>query len=376
MNVDNCRSLFPATRDWAYLNNAGDIPLPIPVRSAIDRVLDEHGRNGSINIPNWLGRVREHRQRVADLLGCDSGEIAFVRNTVEALSWVARGVRWKAGDNVVVPDIEFAGNVFPWWNLRSIGVEMRTAQSRNGRMLVDDILAVSDKRTRLVAVSAVQFSNGFRIDLERLGEACRERGILLSVDAVQMVGAMPVDVHALPIDFMSAGAHKWLMGPLGAGFFYCRQAAISELEIVQAGHYSGPPPTAEAPHELSLFPDARRFEGGIFAFPQLAGFQAAIDLLLEVGLDPIWAKIRRLTDLIVEGLCEHGYASASPLGSNERSGIISFRPTGHDPAEIKRALQEAGVAVSNKGDLIRVSPHFYNNEDDIQRFLAELAPAK
>lgn len=373
MDADSARSLFPVTREWAYLDNASVPGLPVTVQGAVERVLDEHARAGAVNRSAWLARMAATRQRLADFLGCGPEEVAFPRNTVEGLSWVARGIRWREGDNVIVPDLEFAGNVYPWWNLKTLGVEMRMIASRDGRVLIEDIVAAMDRRTRLVSISFVQFVNGFRIDLNRLGEACRERRVLLCVDAIQGLGAVPLNVHAVPIDFLAAGAHKWMLGPLGAGCFYCRTELLEELDVAEAGHHSGPVPEGDwLVRDLALFPDARRFEGGVYAFPQIAGYHAALDLLMEVGVENIWRKIRRLTDQLVEGLRRLGYDVVSPLGEGERSGIISFRPGGHDPARLQRDLETAGVVVANRSGLIRVSPHFYNNEADIDRLMAAL----
>jgi cysteine desulfurase/selenocysteine lyase len=257
--------------------------------------------------------------------------------------------------------------------LRPFGVELRRVSARDGRILVGDIIAATDERTRLVSISLVQFLNGFRIDLEELGNECRKRGVLLCVDAIQALGTMPFDVRSLPIDFLASGAHKWLLSPVGAAFFYCRNESLEHLHVTEAGHHSVAATEGKwIQDEIELLPDAQRFEGGVPSFPVVAGMETALGLLLQIGLPAIAARIRTLTDQLIAGLRRQDYHIVTPLHEQERSAIVAFSPHPYDADVLRSKLQEAGIIVASRSGLIRVSPHFYNNPEDIGRLLANL----
>jgi len=361
---------FPIKKRRCYLNNASIGPLSLPVIAAVEAFLADVRDNGRNNYPNWCKYAdNEVKERVARLIGAQKSEIAFVKNTTEGLVTVANGLRWRAGDNVIIPDIEYPSNVYCWMKLAARGVELRWVRNKSGRIPVDDIAALIDSRTRLVSLSAVQFSNGFRQDLAQTGELCRSRGVLFNLDAIQWLGAVHMDLSEYQVDFLSAGGHKWLLAPIGTGIFYCRAAALDLIDPPNVGYHSVGKHEDHMDYELVYRSDAGRFEEALVNFPGIWGLDAAVRILLALGTREIEKRIRALTDLAVDGLRKRGYEIVSPLGDGERSGIISFRHAGVPPDIIAARLAEASVDLAVRGGALRISPSFYNDEDEIARFL-------
>ncbi|HSD51195.1 MAG TPA: aminotransferase class V-fold PLP-dependent enzyme [Candidatus Methylomirabilis sp.] len=364
---------FPIKKKRCYFNNASIGPLSLPVIAAVEEFLADVRDNGRNNYPHWCKYAdTEVKDRIGRLIGADRSEIAFVKNTTEGLVTVANGLRWQPGDNVIIPDIEYPSNVYCWMKLQARGVELRWVRNRMGRVRVEDIAQLIDGRTRLVSLSAVQFSNGFRQDLARTGELCRSRGVLLNLDAIQWLGALHMDLSQYPVDFLSAGGHKWLLGPIGTGIFYCRRDALDLIDPPNVGYHSVGKHEDHMDYELVYRPDAGRFEEALVNFPGIWGLDAAVKVLLGLGTCAIETRIRALTDLALEGLLARGYEIVSPQGDAERSGILSFRHP-RLPADLLAArLADASVDVAVRGGALRISPSFYNDEDEILRFLEAL----
>ena len=214
-SLSTISSEFPIKANRCYFNNASIGALSTPVVAAVNSFLKDVQQNGRNNYPNWCRYADTTvKERIGRLIGCQPGEIAFIKNTTEGLAIVANGLDWRAGDNVIIADIEYPSNVYCWMKLASRGVELRWVKNRNGRILVDDLALLIDKRTRLISLSAVQFSNGFRQDLASTSELCSRHGVLLNLDGIQWVGALVLDLAGYKVDFLSAGAHKWLLGPI------------------------------------------------------------------------------------------------------------------------------------------------------------------
>lgn len=373
ISLEEARNLFPIKNRRCYLNNASIGALAEPVMQATCTFLANVRDNGRNDYPHWCNYLEtDLRGRVATFLGARPAEVAFVKNTTEGLVIVANGLDWREGDNVIVPDIDYPSNVYCWMKLAKRGVELRWAPSREGRIAIGDVAERMDGRTRVVATSAVQFSNGFRQDLEALGELCQRNGTLLSLDAIQWLGAVPIDLSALPVDFLSAGGHKWLLAPIGTGIFYCSSRALGQIDPPNVGYHSVGKGEDHMDYDLTYRPDAGRFEEALVNFPGLWGLDASLKLQLAVGSDAVWRQIRRLTDHALEGLKRKGYTILSPLGEHERSGILSFRPTGVSLEAVQARLAEAGVDLAVRGSGLRISPSFYNDDDEIDRFLEAL----
>ncbi len=207
-----CRE-FPVTQKCIYLDHAGVSPLPLRVKSAIETFLSEATNAGAFHYPKWSQQVVEIRRSCARLVHARPEEIAFVKSTSHGLSIVAKGLDWKPGDNVLIYEKEFPSNIYPWLNLQRKGVVVKIIPSRDGRIVIDDIEKLIDSRTRLLSLSSVQYANGFRIDLKKVGGLCRNKNVLFCVDAIQSLGVIPMDVKECNIDFLSADGHKWLLGP-------------------------------------------------------------------------------------------------------------------------------------------------------------------
>ena len=227
---DSYRRLFPVTRRWIYFNHAATAPYSILTARAMERYIQDLEQEGGRSYEKWEGVREEVRLRAAALLRCRPDEVALVANTSEGANIVARGLGFEAGDNVVIPEREFPANVYPWLNLERRGVEVRRVPLREGRIDLDLFLDRVDGRTRLAALSSVAYHNGFRVDLERLGSGLAARGVPLYVDAIQSLGVFPMDVHRCRVSFLAADGHKWLLGPEGAGIFFCARDRLASLD--------------------------------------------------------------------------------------------------------------------------------------------------
>ncbi len=214
------RSQFEVTRTLTYLNHAAAGPMSRTVVTAIERFLGDMAARGSDASDDWVARSETTRRKVARFLGATEDEIAFMKNTPDGINAISNGIRWREGDNVITLDIEFPANVYPWMNLRDRGVECRILRTENGCIDASDIIEAIDRRTRVVALSWVEFHGGLRHDLAAIGRACREAGVYLAVDAVQGAGSLVCDVEALNIDFLCAAGHKWMLGPNGIAMLY------------------------------------------------------------------------------------------------------------------------------------------------------------
>ncbi len=364
---ESYREEFPITKKYIYLDHAGIAPMPLRVKRAIERFLSEAATASAFHYPKWAQRIVEVRKACAGLVNADADEIAFVKSTSHGLSIVAGGLDWNAGDNIIVYEREFPSNIYPWLNLRKKGVAVKVIPSRDGRALIEDIEQLLDPKTRLVALSSVQFSNGFRIDLKRVGELCRQKGVLFCVDAIQSLGVIPMDVKAFKIDFLSADAHKWLLGPEGIGIFYCRKELAERLNPPLVGWKSVQNELNFEHPDLRLKTDALRFEEGSMNLLGVFGLGAAIDLLIEVGVESIGTRVLDLGDKIIEEADTRGCVVLTPRSRRERGGNITISGD-FDPSGMRDALQEKGIMVSVRGGGLRVSPHFYNTEAELRTF--------
>lgn len=367
------RALFPITRECAYFDAAANGPLATPVRQAVDEYLSGLAARGSRDYPRWQRISNETRQRAAELLGASPDEIALVRNTSEGINIVANGLRLGPGDSVVLIRGDFPANVHPWLRSEDDGATVRFVEPDVlNRVTTAQILDRCDASTRIVSVSAVSFWNGYRIDLESLCGALAERGILLFVDAIQALGLLELNLRRLPIDFLSADAHKGLLTPEGIGLFFVRKARLEELKLSFVSWLSMQNPFENQKYERRLLPDARRFE---YASPNSMGIHAlsaALKLLLSTGVQRIERHVLRLTDRLASGLKQRGYHLASPRGERERSSIVAFTRPGFELEELHRRLIQNDVVVASRAGSIRASAHVYNDDTDVERLLAAL----
>lgn len=374
VNVPALRSMFPVTERWAYLNHAAVSPLSTRVQRVMSGFVDDTVDNGVVYYKKYREELDAVRRSAAQLLGADIEEIALTGNTSDGLLIVANGLLCRPGDNIVTADIEFPANVYPWKFLEQRReVEVRLVPGREGRVLMDDLAAAIDDRTRLVAISFVQFASGYRIDLGAVADLCRRHDAYLCVDAIQGLGALPMDVREAGIDFLAAGGHKWLMGPVGTGIFYVRRDLIEDLTPTHAGWLAVQDSDDYFCFDSPLQHDARRFRSGSANTPGLLGLGASIETLMEVGPENTESHLLDLTDYLIEGLRSRGMTVLTPHQTPaERSGIVCFQSATHDPETIYARMEDAGVVVAARGDRVRVAPHCYNDRDDVDRLLEAL----
>lgn len=368
---ERMRAEVPAAERWAYFDHAAVAPLPAPTRDAVAAWLAAAASDGSAAWSGWADGVERLRQRAAGLLGADPSEIALVPNTTTGISYVAEGWPWQSGENVVTLENEFPSNAYPWLNLAARGVETRRVPAPGGQVDYDTLAAACDTKTRLMAVSWIGYASGLRLDLSRLAELAHRRGVLLLVDAIQGLGVFPLDVSRVPIDFLAADGHKWMMGPEGAGLLYIRQSRLERLRPLNVGWHSVEHTYDYARIEMRLRPTAARYEGGSQNMAGMLGLDASLEWLMRYGLSPGSSAIAdRLLDQsvhIAQRLERLGATITSPRELDARSGILSFQLPGLNPKTVRQRCLEAGVILSCREGRVRLSPHAYVNDEDIAR---------
>lgn len=364
-SVENLDREFPVRKNLVYFNHAAVAPLPRRVAEAIAAHNDNVRDRGAADWRLWYAAIEETRAKVARFLGAGREEIAFLPNTSWGLNLVAQAFPWKEGDNVVTDDMEFPSNAYPWLALEKRGVECRLARNRKGRVTLDDIAAKVDDRTRIVAVSWVAFHNGWVFPIEEISKFCRERGILFVLDAIQGLGALPLDVEKAGVDVLAADSHKWLLGPEGCAVFYVSESARERVPPLFAGWWNIKHERGYLHYDLDFYGSARRYEPGTLATANIAGLAASIDLLSEVGPETIRGRILEVCERLNNGLTERGWeiASSEPL----RSGILAAVPRNTDSRLLAKNFEERGIITAPREGFVRFSPHFYNDAAEVTR---------
>jgi cysteine desulfurase/selenocysteine lyase len=369
---DRLRAEMPVAKKWAYFDHAAVAPITAPAQAAMAQWVAECAEEGDTLWPEWARKVTTARQTAARLIGADADEIALVTSTTSGINLVAEGLDWRRGDNVVTLDDEFPSNLYPWMHLRDFGVETRRVPTSDGRVNYDHLADHCDERTRVITVSWVGYANGCRRDLNLIGEIAARRGALLFVDAIQGLGAFPLDVRTTPIDFLAADSHKWLLGPEGAGIAYIRRERLPLLRATGVGWNSVVQGSDYTHIELKLRENAARYEGGAKNIGGLIGMGASFDLFEALGVANIAASILAITDELCREIDALGYRVVSPRDHDQASGIVSIDMPGVDVAAVRRHCATQGVALAYRSGRLRASAHAYNNRADLDRFLAAL----
>jgi cysteine desulfurase/selenocysteine lyase len=354
------RALFPVTRNLTYLNHAALGPLSTPASEAMRKQAEDQRDYGALHWREWYAEYDLARESAARLIGAEPGEIAFLKNTSEGLSFVAEGFRWERGDNVVTTGLEFPSNVIPWKKLERRGVECRTAARP------EQIEELIDDRTRIVTVSSVAFHTGERVDIETLGAICKRRNVLLCVDAIQSLGMIPMDVRRANVAFLAADCHKWLCGPEGTTIFYVAAEHLERLDVLEHGWTNIERHGKFIGCGTELLPDSRRFEAGSANTNGIYGFRAAVDLLLEIGVEEIEREVVRLASRLADGLEGIGWSVSSPRPI--ASGIIGATPPNVEKRSLlwwHRKLEEQGIVCAPREAMLRFSPHVYNTDEEV-----------
>ena len=368
------RRMMPCAAQWSYFDHAAVAPLTRPAQAALTNWAKEFAEHGAVNWPQWAAELEHLRRRAAALMHADLSEIALIHNTTEGINLVAEGFPWQSGDNVVMFDDEFPSNVYPWMNLALRGVEVRRVRGGD-RPDLERLADACDKRTRIVTVSWVGFASGWRHDLDRLVELAHSRGAFLFLDAIQGLGVFPLDVGQTAVDFLAADGHKWLLGPEGAGLFYLRREHLDRLRPLGLGWNSVVQTHDFSKIELKLKPTAGRYEGGTYNMPGLLALGASLEMLDDYPPSAVAERVLDLTDAICERLPEVGATVTSCREREHASGIVSFDVPGRNLADVRRHCRERQVLLSARGGRLRVSPHAYNNQDDIARLIDALRSA-
>jgi selenocysteine lyase/cysteine desulfurase len=370
------RGQMPVARKWAYFDHAAVAPITSPAAEAMRLQVQQALDEGDTAWPEWAGQLRETRQAAASLIHAEPDEIALIPNTTAGINLVAEGLDWRTGDNVVTLADEYPSNLYPWMHLADRGVETRLVPTADGRVDYDELAAHCDDGTRLITVSWVAFSNGCRRDLKTIGEIAARRGALFFVDAIQGLGAFPLNVRETPIDFLAADGHKWMLGPEGAGLAYIRRDRLPLLRAVGIGAHSVVHDQDYTRIELRLKETAARYEGGSVNVPGMLGFGASLRMLQDIGVSNIAASVLDITDQLCQRLAELGLRVISPRRRDERSGIVSFEYPGADLLAVRRHCHLQDVALACRAGRIRASAHGYNNHDDVDRLIAALRSFK
>jgi len=367
------RREFPVAQQQIFLAHAGVCPLPRRVAAAVS----DYATRGTTGDQETLvvpGRLNDARNLAARLLQCQADEIALVGPTSLALSFVAAGLNFRKGDNLLIYHDDYPSNVYPWMALAERGVEVRLLNTRGlGVIRPQDVMGQVDENTRLVALASCHFISGHRLEHDAIGKSLRERGILFCLDAIQTLGAFPTTVEH--VDFLAADAHKWLLGPCGAGVFYVRRDLQEKLNPPVYGWHNVRNPNFVAQEQIVYRRGAVKYEAGTHNLLGLTGLIAALELALEIGVENVAAELLRKRARLVPALQAKGVTVLNADAKPENAGgIVTFYQPGKDLAPLHKKLAEAAVVTSLRTDrrgqnYIRLAPHFYNTDAELQRVL-------
>ena len=364
--------MFPVTRQWAYCDHASVGPLPQPTRDAVVAALDAQMQHGCAGILDVEARTEGVRAAVARAIGAGVDEVAFMRSTSDGALLVSNGLEWCEGDEIVLSDNEFGANAYPWLNLRDKGVAVRFVHAPRARLTVETLERIATKRTRVVAVSYVGFSDGYRHDVAALGAWCKAHGVLFAVDAIQGFGHLPLDVGAADVDVCYFGVAKWLLSPQGLSVVYVRRDLAQRLRPALCSWRSVRQPMRFLDYDQPLADGARRFDGATVNYPAVVGFGESLSLLTSAGFENIERHVLALGDRLIA----HANAARVPIVSDQspsaRSGIVVVGLNGRSTDTLLERARAAKVQVTIRDTGIRVAPHGYNTDADIDRVAESL----
>ncbi len=368
---DAIRDLFPALKTYTYLNSAAVSPIPTTAIKAVNDQLNDVAAHGSEHFNDWVATKNRARGLLANMMNVAADDVAFMRNTSDGFASVANGIDWQEGYNIVSFEKEFPSNYIPWRMVRDRwNVELRMVPERSGRIDTDEFIGFIDSKTRLVAISSIQYNSGFVADLKRIGLAARSVDALFAVDIIQGLGARAYDLPAALVDIACGASHKWLCAPEGCGFIYVSPRARDRVKPSFVGWISVETPWDFVDREQPFKPNALAWESGTGASSLFYGLEQSLKLLTETGLERIEEHIRDLSDYLCERLREKPYSIISSRRAGEDSGIVCVKHNGGmDSSVIAAELQNANIIVSPRGDRLRIATHFYNDRSDVDRLI-------
>lgn len=365
---NNFSNEFNLDDDVMYLNHAAVAPWPIRSEKAVNEFCRENVTIGSKKYLNWLKVEARLKQQLATLINASSvDEIALVKNTSEALSFIAYGIDWNAGDNIVTSNEEFPSNMIPWESLSGQGVTVTKTDLKNAQDPTEALINEINSHTRLLTISSVQYASGLRVDLERLGNACRDKGVLFCIDAIQSIGAFEFDVQKYNADFVMADGHKWMLGPEGLGVFYCRQQSIDKLKLTQYGWHMVEDMGNYDTHLWDVATSARRFECGSPNMLSIHALSASLSLLLEVGLETVSKQVIDRGNYVINKVNQNSDLVLLTNPDIEGNNIVVFKPKNGLTNELFEYLTNNNVVCAKRGGGIRFSPHYYTANSVIDR---------
>jgi selenocysteine lyase/cysteine desulfurase len=362
---------FELDPDIIYLNHAAVAPWPTATRDAVIAFAGENARLGAKNYPQWTQRETGLREKLRQLINAPSiDDIALLKSTSEGLSFIAYGLPWETGDNIVLPASEFPSNRVVWESLNQYGVEIRLIEINASEQPELSLIRAMDENTRLLSCSSVQYSNGLRLELEQLGLACRERGILFCVDAIQSLGARRFDVQAVQADFVVADGHKWLLGAEGLALFYCSAALRSSLRLHEYGWHMLKRPGVFAEQEWEIADTAQRFECGSPNMLGVVALDASLSVLFDAGLEHVENTVLSHSAHLLEELGKlPGVELLTPREDARHAGIVTFRHPQRSPEAMYQAMMQAGIVCAARGGGVRLSPHYHTSEQQLDTAL-------
>ncbi|HSW55883.1 MAG TPA: aminotransferase class V-fold PLP-dependent enzyme [Ignavibacteriaceae bacterium] len=363
--IEKARSYFPYLKnEILYFNHASTGPITTKVKERIELFLKERSEEKIDDYYAFKDVADETKEMIGEMINCSGDRIAFLDNTTNGIIWLAQGIDWKEGDRIILNDVEFPANVYPFLQLKEKGVEVDIIKSTNGIVTAEEIINAIHTRTKLISISFVQFLSGYRIDLEKIGKVCKEKGIIFAVDAIQGLGAVRLDVEKFNIDFLASGTQKWLLGLQGLAFIYVRKDLQDKMKSAPIGWLAVKDAWNLLDFDLTPKETAERFQPGTLNNLGIYAFNSSMKLFNEFGFDEIEKQILSNSKYFIDKLAKIGYKS--PLHSipeRHLSGIVSFRS--ENAQKIFDILSQKKIVCSLREGYIRFAPHFYNSKQDI-----------
>ncbi len=375
MNKPDIALEFPLDQNIIYLNHAAVAPWPVRTTQAITNFANENTSRGATNYPDWVITEKQTKEQLQKLINAGSTEeIALLKNTSEALSLIAYGLDWQAGDNIVTSDQEFPSNRIVWESLKNKDVDLLEVNLNQGDSPEDAIIARTNDNTRLITISSVQYATGLRMDLEKIGQFCHKNNILFCVDAIQSLGAVQFDVEDIHADFVMADAHKWMLAPEGIALFYCRANKRNLLQLNQFGWHMIEDYLNYNTREWEIAHSSRRFECGSPNMLGIHALNASLSLLLEVGMEQVEKALLDNTLYLANAIkALNDYTLISSTEPEQQAGIVTFGHNTADPSALFQYLKSNHVICAERGGGIRFSPHFYTPKETMDRAIELLA---
>lgn len=377
INWQKMRNKFIGIKDYVYLNSAARTPLPRKTLEVVKKSMEDYIKDEVRGYHVYVARIQNARKLAAKMIHTKEENISLSTNTSIPLNMAAQGIDFQEGDSILLSDNEFPANVYPWLNLKKKGINVKFLKSSNGIVTLGDFEKAWDKKTRAIAISFVNFHNGFRNDLKSLSELCRKNNAFLIVDGIQGAGVVELDVEKDGVDFFAAAGHKWLLSPYGSGFMYVSDRLKKHLGITLTNWLSAGPHRFKEGEFHSLlkyeakFPkDGRRYEIGTMPFHNIFGFEESLKMILKIGVPVIERRLKKLLDPLIYALHTRGVEIAGLLMPEHRSTILSFKMK--RGVEVVKRLKRRGIIVSYREGMIRVSPHIFNTERDIEKLILAL----